>query len=75
VPEGVKVFALQLVESDDDDRRLTGGSEEFGGVGGEAQLVDRVKFFRQFGHLREGKATRQRRHKLLYDLLQTQSRQ
>ncbi|TNN34266.1 hypothetical protein EYF80_055569 [Liparis tanakae] len=41
--QGVKVFALRLVEGNDDNPRIVGGGEEAGGVRGEAQLVGRAE--------------------------------
>lgn len=63
--EGVKVFALQLVEGGNDDRRMARGSEEFAGVRGEAELVGWAKLLRQSGHLVGEKRRMQRGWTLL----------
>lgn len=53
--EGVKVFTVLLVESDDDDGGEAGRGEQPAGVRGEAELMHRLQLSGQLGHLHGGR--------------------
>lgn len=40
--KGTEVFALRLIEGNNNDGGIAGGRKQFGGVGGEAELVGRT---------------------------------